>query len=838
MEKKYLNDSGLMQFWGKIKSYTNSVSDALQGQIDDKQRQITANDEDISLLQTRSTQMEQSINNIAVTGGASVANTVAYSNTASGLVSINAQGAIDELAAKNATKAEKAEVTAELEKKFDKESILQESGDAEDKVMSQKAVSDKLSYLSINTIFNVYGNIDKLNSIITDKLSRLHFYTAIRNIHFINCNPNEKRTLYLIWNGYADVFSFRISRYDETANKWVEEFNYTVPKTDIVGYFVNIEVTNEDKKCIASLDLREIGEFKKNIVLNTLDSTPELIFSNSCYEYSSITAKSNKSELNSRYIISPVCNGENFYSINNIRKNKAILASSPHSILDYAGICITDFIKVPDDASSLTIKGVYNTNDSKLTIRFSKYPNDISESVVFNIENDAYTDKGFIFSVKNARNRFPLLTKYLSVSIYRSDGVINEENLQNVSLSFNSEKNIKLWGGFHDIIWHYGFVKNDGSLVQLSNGIYYYSDFIGVNEGDVITAVGSGSGSVFTFSFYSDANQESIIKEECVLGKDKAETLTFTIKKGIKYVRLTKCTDYASDYYFKKLGYVESSENKIKILDEAIGKYDKEKSYSSFLVENNKIAPKKATICFQMDINSESSLFSDNLNTFVDKLASIGAYPSLFLMSSQLNPSSIKSLKNFVSKGCEVGIHTIPADSIGSTNSGKHPSIAEFKTIVKGYINSFVSKGIYPLGWVTSQGKMVEELVPYLKNYVGYAHTLGNGYPPTDNVDDFINLEGTDRFKIKRWGIELDNENAPMTEQELVDKVITLIDKTIEQNGMIVLYCHSYNLFKGTTYTLREKVLEGILDYISPKVQSGEIITGTTKDMCSVFLTS
>ena len=172
MEKKYLNDSGLMQFWGKIKSYTNSVSDALQGQIDDKQRQITANDEDISLLQTRSTQMEQSINNIAVTGGASVANTVAYSNTASGLVSINAQGAIDELAAKNATKAEKTEVTAELEKKFDKESILQESGNAEDKVMSQKAVSDKLSDLlpltDVNFI-NVENEIGGFYRVVNDK---------------------------------------------------------------------------------------------------------------------------------------------------------------------------------------------------------------------------------------------------------------------------------------------------------------------------------------------------------------------------------------------------------------------------------------------------------------------------------------------------------------------------------------------------------------------------------------------------------------------------------------------------------------------------------------------
>lgn len=43
---------------------------------------------------------------------------------------------------------EKKRVDAELAKKFDKESVAQESGKAEDKVMSQKAVSDKLSGLS------------------------------------------------------------------------------------------------------------------------------------------------------------------------------------------------------------------------------------------------------------------------------------------------------------------------------------------------------------------------------------------------------------------------------------------------------------------------------------------------------------------------------------------------------------------------------------------------------------------------------------------------------------------------------------------------------------------
>ncbi len=96
----------------------------LQSQIDDKQHQITANDDDISLLQTRSTQMEEAIKGISASGGASVASAVTYDNTESGLDSITAQGAIDELA----------------NKKFDNENIAQEFGDSEDKVVSQFAL--------------------------------------------------------------------------------------------------------------------------------------------------------------------------------------------------------------------------------------------------------------------------------------------------------------------------------------------------------------------------------------------------------------------------------------------------------------------------------------------------------------------------------------------------------------------------------------------------------------------------------------------------------------------------------------------------------------------------
>lgn len=96
----------------------------LQSQIDDKQQQITSNDDDISLLQTRSTQMEEAIKVISASGGASQASAVTYENTESGLDSVTAQGAIDELASK----------------KFNKENIAQEFGDSNDKVVSQFAL--------------------------------------------------------------------------------------------------------------------------------------------------------------------------------------------------------------------------------------------------------------------------------------------------------------------------------------------------------------------------------------------------------------------------------------------------------------------------------------------------------------------------------------------------------------------------------------------------------------------------------------------------------------------------------------------------------------------------
>lgn len=125
----------------KHESLSSTVSEHTN-QIESNQNQITANkstqdaknaslDANMAKLNTRDDQITELVRGITATGGASVATTVTYDNTSSHLASATVQGAIDELQGS----------------KIDKTSILQELGNAEDKVMSQKAVSDSINKL-------------------------------------------------------------------------------------------------------------------------------------------------------------------------------------------------------------------------------------------------------------------------------------------------------------------------------------------------------------------------------------------------------------------------------------------------------------------------------------------------------------------------------------------------------------------------------------------------------------------------------------------------------------------------------------------------------------------
>ena len=112
-----------------------------------KQVFLEGDQENLQQIGDKTHQLEDAIKDITVSGGASTATAVSYNNETSGMTAVTAQGAIDELAAKNKEqdtaidiKAEKSEVAAELDKKFNKENIAQEFGDSKDKVVSQFAL--------------------------------------------------------------------------------------------------------------------------------------------------------------------------------------------------------------------------------------------------------------------------------------------------------------------------------------------------------------------------------------------------------------------------------------------------------------------------------------------------------------------------------------------------------------------------------------------------------------------------------------------------------------------------------------------------------------------------
>ena len=155
----------------KHESLSSTVSEHTN-QIESNQNQIIANkstqdaknaslDANMAELNTRDDQITELVRGITATGGASVATTVTYDNTSSHLTSATVQGAIDELQGS----------------KIDKTSILQKLGNAEDKVMSQKAVSNAIAVEETRA----KGAEENLDNKLTDLEARMIYDVSANN---------------------------------------------------------------------------------------------------------------------------------------------------------------------------------------------------------------------------------------------------------------------------------------------------------------------------------------------------------------------------------------------------------------------------------------------------------------------------------------------------------------------------------------------------------------------------------------------------------------------------------------------------------------------------------
>lgn len=93
-------DKELLQIFKAAANLPENLIETIQNvntTLADHQRQISSNDDDISDLQTKTKQIKDTVDGIAISGGASVGSAVTYDNTQSGLDAQNVQNAIDEL---------------------------------------------------------------------------------------------------------------------------------------------------------------------------------------------------------------------------------------------------------------------------------------------------------------------------------------------------------------------------------------------------------------------------------------------------------------------------------------------------------------------------------------------------------------------------------------------------------------------------------------------------------------------------------------------------------------------------------------------------------------------
>ena len=253
----------------------------LEGNTQTVEKEIQDINSRHNTLNTKHESLNRTVQGIAVTGGASTATNVTYNNDSSRLNAENAQDAIDELA----------------NKKFDKANIAQESGSAEDKVMSQKATTTAIvdetkrakaaeevltDGLNKTAIYNVDSHVPlttgfytvdtaraavpssvrKKGLIITYKIDSLtHINEQYVGTSFTDTNWTNSNNWEQIPNNQSLLFYNRIYFANQSINKINKDTDY------IYGYYISsndVKVYKDSSACSKIIDITGYTTFYCN----------------------------------------------------------------------------------------------------------------------------------------------------------------------------------------------------------------------------------------------------------------------------------------------------------------------------------------------------------------------------------------------------------------------------------------------------------------------------------------------------------------------------------------------------------------------------------------------
>lgn len=240
----------------------------LEGDTTSLQKEHEDNQAHFDTLDNRSSQMEESIKNISVTGGASVASAVTYDNTASGLEAVNVKGAIDEVSSighfakrggtinisTNYNSTNTAEVLT-LEQAIAK---VPSSDRVLGFIMTFLSSEDWVTYQFIGGTITDWNNIDKWNKI----LNNLDTSTSLFNMK--GEIPNIKLLEQIGTNNILPISPLSPSSTGE---------GYVIPSTEKIGYgtFGSHNIYNIEKNVPFSIEYNYISDGNYGFIVTDLN---------------------------------------------------------------------------------------------------------------------------------------------------------------------------------------------------------------------------------------------------------------------------------------------------------------------------------------------------------------------------------------------------------------------------------------------------------------------------------------------------------------------------------------------------------------------------------------
>lgn len=562
---------------------------------------------------------------------------------------------------------------------------------------------------------------------------------------------------------------------------------------------------------------------------------------------------------------------ENIFSASSVREDYSFNSTNGKIVQPSNGkYVITNYIKLPNEWSSVVYSGVVTSG--AIRARFSDTVDDNEEGVLIAMKQD-----GLEYSIKNSQTLAE--KKYVVLTVYRgaSDST---PSLSNVSIKFLYDTNLvkevdelSLSVGemseevtemseevgelseevteLHTVVdgtttvpqFNIGFINSsDGTLSPATSSVYRYSDAIAVIPGLKVNINNvSGSSSTFTVALYQTENGNADLTLSKKGTSQNANYTDFEIPEGIYFIRLgyntgslpegSSCNISTDGQLTKLQEEVEEIGANIENIKSVIIEHDT-------IIHTPSVSPRKAAIAFQLDW---ASLAQNNVLDYASLLAEHGIKKSTyFILPNRATAAyGLDKMLAIQDLGNEIGLHSDTQHYIAPTDPAVTPS--DMRTYIADWLSQMYAKGFKNLpGMVCRTAKVQEALIPVINEYFSYRTGVSSGAidynaHDTSTFIGCVNSLETDSRCPKRLGLELTTELQTTEDEDIViANTKTAIDTAIATKGYLVIYGHTYNELSAE-YTITERVLNEILDYVLAKIISGDVVVGGTSEILNYY---